>query len=241
MNFCCYCVPAKYLDKFAVLFLKHSRQEMSFEMNWTNKSLSRDTTKRQSEDEQWRRFLTTVFLVFLADQFSKWVRKTKNWSYEKNKQRSEEGTHTSWANNARAIFNLLKVVIQNRMWCSSESRQQALTSVLFTFISVVFPFPLFILKMKSSTCSLDASPTFLSKEVLVTGVYPHALKTAAVKPFLKITLSNPSVLNNNLPFLGKTLAHAVLKQLDVFLHLVKYIILQFAQILKTFKSSFSSN
>ena len=57
---------------------------------------------------------------------------------------------------------------------------------------------------------------------LETGIFPNTLKTAFVRPLLKKHTLDPSVLSNfrpisHLPFLGKILEKAVLKQLDAFL------------------------
>uniref|UniRef100_A0A3B1ISB8 Reverse transcriptase domain-containing protein n=1 Tax=Astyanax mexicanus TaxID=7994 RepID=A0A3B1ISB8_ASTMX len=90
---------------------------------------------------------------------------------------------------------------------------------------------------KSSTCQLDPLPTALVKaslpslsplitdiihSSLTTGVFPLALKTAAITPILKKPGLDPNDLNNfrpisNLPFISKILEKAVAAQLHAHL------------------------
>lgn len=94
-----------------------------------------------------------------------------------------------------------------------------------------------ITSLSSSTCSLDELPTRFLKSVLSSllpqltqlvnislqsGTFPSALKTAVIKPLLKKSSLDPTVLNNyrpisNLPFLGKVLEKVVYQQLTDFL------------------------
>ena len=92
-------------------------------------------------------------------------------------------------------------------------------------------------QLKPSTCPLDPLPTkffktifdSVSKDILaiincslLTGIFPSELKTALVRPLLKKSNLDSSVLNNfrpisNLPFLSKILEKIVFKQLNNFL------------------------
>ncbi len=94
------------------------------------------------------------------------------------------------------------------------------------------------MQLKLSTCPLDSIHTVFFKEVLnilifdvldivncplETGIFPDALKTVLVRCILKKHTLGSSVLSTfrpilNLPFLGKILEKAVLKQLDTSLH-----------------------
>ena len=94
-----------------------------------------------------------------------------------------------------------------------------------------------ICSLSSSTCCLDELPTRFLKSVLSsllpqlahlvnisvqTGTFPKALKTAVIKPLLKKSSLDATVLNNywpisNLPFLGKVLEKVVFQQLTDFL------------------------
>uniref|UniRef100_A0A3B3HFB5 Reverse transcriptase domain-containing protein n=1 Tax=Oryzias latipes TaxID=8090 RepID=A0A3B3HFB5_ORYLA len=94
-----------------------------------------------------------------------------------------------------------------------------------------------ITRLSSSTCCLDVLPTRFLKSVLnsvlpsitqivnmslQSGIFPEALKTAVIKPLLKKSGLDPTVLNNyrpisNLPFLGKVLEKVVYQQLTDFL------------------------
>ena len=94
-----------------------------------------------------------------------------------------------------------------------------------------------ITSLSSSTCSLDILPTRFLKSVLSSllpqlcqivnisiqsGSFPSSLKTVVIKPLLKKSSLDATVLNNyrpisNLPFLGKVLEKAVYQQLSDFL------------------------
>uniref|UniRef100_A0A8C7XI96 Reverse transcriptase domain-containing protein n=1 Tax=Oryzias sinensis TaxID=183150 RepID=A0A8C7XI96_9TELE len=94
-----------------------------------------------------------------------------------------------------------------------------------------------ITRLSSSTCCLDVLPTRFLNSVLnsvlppitqivnmslQSGIFPEALKTAVIKPLLKKSGLDPTVLNNyrpisNLPFLGKVLEKVVYQQLTDFL------------------------
>ncbi|CAJ1082756.1 hypothetical protein KUCAC02_009465 [Xyrichtys novacula] len=94
-----------------------------------------------------------------------------------------------------------------------------------------------ILNLNSSTCCLDILPTGFFKTVsncmasdllqivnmsLLSGVFPQALKTAVIKPLLKKSNLDNSVMNNyrpisNLPFLSKIIEKAAFQQLHNFL------------------------
>uniref|UniRef100_A0A8C8DYC0 Reverse transcriptase domain-containing protein n=1 Tax=Oryzias sinensis TaxID=183150 RepID=A0A8C8DYC0_9TELE len=94
-----------------------------------------------------------------------------------------------------------------------------------------------ITHLSLSTCCLDVLPTRFLKSVLnsvlpsitqivnmslQSGIFPEALKTAVIKPLLKKSGLDPTVLNNyrpisNLPFLGKVLEKVVYQQLTDFL------------------------
>ena len=94
-----------------------------------------------------------------------------------------------------------------------------------------------ITSLSSSTCCLDVLPTRFLKSVLSSllaplthivnmslqsGTFPRALKTAVIKPLLKKSSLDATVLNNyrpisNLPFLGKILEKVVYQQLTEFL------------------------
>uniref|UniRef100_A0A3P9MAR3 Reverse transcriptase domain-containing protein n=1 Tax=Oryzias latipes TaxID=8090 RepID=A0A3P9MAR3_ORYLA len=94
-----------------------------------------------------------------------------------------------------------------------------------------------ITRLSSSTCCLDVLPTRFLKSVLnsvlpsitqivnmslQSGIFPEALKTTVIKPLLKKSGLDPTVLNNyrpisNLPFLGKVLEKVVYQQLTDFL------------------------
>ncbi|RJG14581.1 hypothetical protein D4A39_16865, partial [Alcanivorax profundi] len=96
-----------------------------------------------------------------------------------------------------------------------------------------------ISSLSSSTCCLDELPTRFLKSVLSSllpqlthlvnsslqsGAFPQALKTAVIKPLLKKSSLDATVLNNyrpisNLPFLGKLLEKVVYKQLNDFLQI----------------------
>ncbi|KAJ0050778.1 hypothetical protein NL108_005914 [Boleophthalmus pectinirostris] len=87
-----------------------------------------------------------------------------------------------------------------------------------------------VTSLSSSTCCLDMLPTRFLKSVLnsllsplthivnmslQSGTFPNALKTAVIKPLLKKSSLDATVLNNfrpisNLPFFGKVLEKAVL-------------------------------
>lgn len=91
--------------------------------------------------------------------------------------------------------------------------------------------------LKTTSCCLDTMPTFFLKKVysclandllqiinssLQSGIFPTALKTAAVKPLLKKRNLDPSLVSNyrpisNLPFIGKILEKTVYQQLTCFL------------------------
>ena len=106
---------------------------------------------------------------------------------------------------------------------------------------------------KQSTCSLDAIPTYLLKNILgclaapllqivntsmLTGIFPSSFKTAMVKPLLKKTNLDQNSLNNyrpisNLPFISKVLEKVVFKQLNQ--HLAGN------DILEKFQSGFRAN
>ena len=92
-------------------------------------------------------------------------------------------------------------------------------------------------QLKPSTCPLDPIPTTFFKTIfnsvskdileiincsLLTGIFPSELKTAVVKPLLKKSNLDSSVLKNfrpisNLPFLSKILEKIVFRQLNNFL------------------------
>lgn len=94
-----------------------------------------------------------------------------------------------------------------------------------------------ITSLSSSTCCLDVLPTRFLKSVLSSllpplahivnmslqsGTFPKALKTAVIKPLLKKSSLDATVLNNywpisDLPFLGKVLEKVVYQQLTDFL------------------------
>ncbi len=93
--------------------------------------------------------------------------------------------------------------------------------------------------LKSSSCCLDILPTGFFKKVskcmasdllqivnmsLLSGFFPQALKTAVIKPLLKKSNLDSSLMNNyrpisNLPFLSKIIEKAVFQQLSAFLAL----------------------
>lgn len=91
--------------------------------------------------------------------------------------------------------------------------------------------------LKVSSCPLDPIPTTLFKSTfdslsedvlaivndsLLKGIFPAALKTALVRPLLKKSNLDPTILSNfrpisNLPFLSKILEKIVFKQLNDYL------------------------
>ena len=93
--------------------------------------------------------------------------------------------------------------------------------------------------LNSSSCCLDILPTGFFKSVfncmasdilqivnmsLLSGVFPQALKTAVIKPHLKKSNLDASLMNNyrpisNLPFLSKIIEKAVFQQLNHFITL----------------------
>ncbi len=93
--------------------------------------------------------------------------------------------------------------------------------------------------LKSSSCCLDILPTGFFKKVskcmaldllqivnmsLLSGFFPQALKTAVIKPLLKKSNLDSSLMRNyrpisNLPFLSKIIEKAVFQQLSAFLAL----------------------
>ncbi|XP_073804016.1 uncharacterized protein isoform X1 [Danio rerio] len=92
--------------------------------------------------------------------------------------------------------------------------------------------------MKTSTCSLDTLPTSFFKTVftclemdllkvvnasLLSGIFPTSLKTAVVKPLLKKSNLDNTLLSNyrpisNLPFIGKIIEKVVFNQVNKFLN-----------------------
>ncbi len=92
--------------------------------------------------------------------------------------------------------------------------------------------------LKSSTCYLDTLPTSFFKSVLncleadllevvntslLSGTFPNSLKTAVVKPLLKKSNLDNTMLSNyrpisNLPFIGKIIEKVVFNQLNNFLN-----------------------
>lgn len=108
-------------------------------------------------------------------------------------------------------------------------------------------------QLKPTTCLLDPIPTSLFKTLygffetellnivncsLQTGSFPAAFKTAVVKPLLKKSNLDPTILNNyrpvsNLPFLSKILEKLVFIQLNDFL--------TNNSILEKFQSGFRTN
>ncbi len=88
--------------------------------------------------------------------------------------------------------------------------------------------------LKSSTCYLDTLPTSFFKsvlncleadllEVVLSGTFPNSLKTAVVKPLLKKSNLDNTVLSNyrpisNLPFIGKIIEKVVFNQLNNYLN-----------------------
>ncbi len=96
--------------------------------------------------------------------------------------------------------------------------------------------------LKTSTCALDALPTSFFKSVfhsleadllevvnasLRSGSFPNSLKTAVVKPLLKKSNLDKTILSNyrpisNLPFIGKIIEKVVFNQLNKFLSLNGY-------------------
>ena len=93
--------------------------------------------------------------------------------------------------------------------------------------------------LKTSTCALDTLPTSFFKSVLnsleadllevvnaslLSGSFPNSLKTAVVKPLLKKSNLDKTILSNyrpisNLPFIGKIIEKVVFNQLNKFLSL----------------------
>ena len=96
-----------------------------------------------------------------------------------------------------------------------------------------------ICHLKTTTCCLDTLPTGFFKTVsgcmapdillivntsLLSGVFPQTLKTAVIKPLLKKTSLDSSLMSSyrpisNLPFLSKIIEKAVFQQLHNFLML----------------------
>uniref|UniRef100_A0A673IYN1 Reverse transcriptase domain-containing protein n=1 Tax=Sinocyclocheilus rhinocerous TaxID=307959 RepID=A0A673IYN1_9TELE len=92
--------------------------------------------------------------------------------------------------------------------------------------------------LKSSTCYLDTLPTYFFKRVLncleadllevvnaslLSGTFPDSLKTAVVKPLLKKSNLDNTILSNyrpisNLPFIGKIIEKVVFNQLNKYLN-----------------------
>ncbi|KAL0148410.1 hypothetical protein M9458_056310 [Cirrhinus mrigala] len=92
--------------------------------------------------------------------------------------------------------------------------------------------------LKSSTCNLDTLPTSFFKSVfncleadllevvntsLLSGTFPNSLKTAVVKPLLKKSNLDNTILSNyrpisNLPFIGKIIEKVVFNQLNNYLN-----------------------
>ena len=92
--------------------------------------------------------------------------------------------------------------------------------------------------LKSSTCYLDTLPTSFFKSVLncleadllevvnaslLSGTFPNSLKTAVVKPLLKKSNLDNTILSNyrpisNLPFIGKIIEKVVFNQLNKYLN-----------------------
>ncbi len=92
--------------------------------------------------------------------------------------------------------------------------------------------------LKSSTCYLDTLPTSFFKSVLncleadllevvntslLSGTFPNSLKTAVVKPLLKKSNLDNTMLSNyrpisNLPFIGKIIEKVVFNQLNKYLN-----------------------
>ncbi len=92
--------------------------------------------------------------------------------------------------------------------------------------------------LKSSTWPLDILPTSFFKSVLncleadflevvnaslLSGTFPNSLKTAVVKPLLKKSNLDNTILSNyrpisNLPFIGKIIEKVVFKQLNNYLN-----------------------
>ncbi len=92
--------------------------------------------------------------------------------------------------------------------------------------------------LKSSTCYLDTLPTSFFKSVLncleadllevvntslLSGTFPNSLKTAVVKPLLKKSNLDNTMLSNyrpisNLPFIGKIIEKVVFNQLNNYLN-----------------------
>uniref|UniRef100_A0A8C1NP06 Reverse transcriptase domain-containing protein n=1 Tax=Cyprinus carpio TaxID=7962 RepID=A0A8C1NP06_CYPCA len=92
--------------------------------------------------------------------------------------------------------------------------------------------------LKSSTCDLDTLPTSFFKSVLncleadllevvnaslLSGTFPNSLKTAVVKPLLKKSNLDNTILSNyrpisNLPFIGKIIEKVVFNQLNKYLN-----------------------
>ncbi|KAI2648158.1 RNA-directed DNA polymerase from mobile element jockey [Labeo rohita] len=97
--------------------------------------------------------------------------------------------------------------------------------------------------LKSSTCKLDTLPTSFFKSVfncleadllevvntsLLSGTFPNSLKTAVVKPLLKKSNLDNTILSNyrpisNLPFIGKIIEKVVFNQLNNYLNLNGYL------------------
>lgn len=94
-----------------------------------------------------------------------------------------------------------------------------------------------VLHLKPSSCCLDILPTNLFKNVfnclatellqivnnsLKSGIFPEAVKIAVIRPLLKKSSLDVSVLNNyrpisNLPFIGKIIEKVIYRQLNNFL------------------------
>uniref|UniRef100_A0A8C2F867 Reverse transcriptase domain-containing protein n=1 Tax=Cyprinus carpio TaxID=7962 RepID=A0A8C2F867_CYPCA len=92
--------------------------------------------------------------------------------------------------------------------------------------------------LKSSTCYLDTLPTCFFKSVLncleadllevvnaslLSGTFPNSMKTAVVKPLLKKSNLDNTILSNyrpisNLPFIGKFIEKVVCNQLNRYLN-----------------------
>ncbi|KAL0148215.1 hypothetical protein M9458_056447 [Cirrhinus mrigala] len=92
--------------------------------------------------------------------------------------------------------------------------------------------------LKSSTCNLDTLPTSFFKSVfncleadllevvntsLLSGTFPNSLETAVVKPLLKKSNLDNTILSNyrpisNLPFIGKIIEKVVFNQLNSYLN-----------------------
>ena len=93
-------------------------------------------------------------------------------------------------------------------------------------------------QLSVSTCCLDPLPTKFFKQCfnhiskyllqivncsISSGIFPQGLKTAVIKPLLKKSTLDSSVLNNfrpisNLPFIGKVIEKVVYQQLSSFLN-----------------------